>query len=279
MTIFIDLRAGDVGGLCAHDAAVWQDGKTVSGDGFADLVRGQDLVLATHGFNVNRASGKQSLSDWEKLCTLRAGCLFVGVLWPGDSKYLPVLDYPAEGDEAITSGRLLSKFLNDHASGAASVSFASHSLGGRMVLETLAGLNRRARRLVLMAGAIENDCLQREYRDAASKADQILILASVSDWVLHFAFPIGNPIGQIIMHGHPYFRTALGRDGPAQPLPPEQQGGAWDIPKDWKYVHADYLPADSKAKQVPGPATRPAPDDSTPPSKPAWSACVLSTVV
>src|SRR5262249_12774996 len=157
MTIFIDLRAGDVGGLCAHDAAVWQDGKTVSGDGFADLVPGQDLVLATHGFNVHRASGKQSLSDWEELCTLRAGCLFVGVLWPGDSKYLPVLDYPAEGDEAITSGRLLSKFLNDHASGAASVSFASHSLGGRMVLETLAGLNRRARRLVLMAGAIEND--------------------------------------------------------------------------------------------------------------------------
>jgi len=255
MTLFIDLRASDVGGLCADGATVRQDGNTLSEDDFAKQARGRDLVLATHGFNVDRKSGMQCLSDWEKLCSLPPSCLFVGVLWPGDSKYLPVLDYPAEGDEAITSGRHLSAFLNNCAAGAASVSFASHSLGGRVVLETLAGLNRRARRLVLMAGAIENNCLQQEYRDAASKADQILVLASVCDWVLHYAFPVGNPIGQIIMHGHPYFRTALGRDGPAQPLPPEQ-GSAWDIPKGWTYVHADYLPEDSSQKRVPPPAGR-----------------------
>ena len=279
MTLFIDLRATANGGLCAPDATVREGGQTVSAGDFADRVRGRDLVLATHGFNVDRASGIQSLSDWEKLCTLPPNCLFIGVLWAGDSRYLPVLDYPAEGDEAITSGRLLSKFLNDNASGAASLSFASHSLGGRMVLETLSGLNRRARRLLLMAGAIENNCLQREYCDAAKKADRILVLASVSDWVLHYAFPIGNPVGQIIMHGHPYFRTALGRDGPAAPLPPEQQGGAWDIPEGWTYVHADYLPKDSNGQRVPPPVPQPASDAPEPPDKSAWSARVLSTIL
>jgi hypothetical protein len=278
MTILIDLRASANGGICAPGATAWQDGRTLSGDAFSALVRGRDLVLATHGFNVDRQDGVQSLSDWEKLCTLPANCLFVGVLWPGDSRYVPVLDYPVEGDEAITSGRHLSAFLNQYAAGAASLSFSSHSLGGRVVLETLAGLNRRARRVLLMAGAIENNCLQQEYRDAAQKADQILVLASVSDWVLHLAFPIGNPIGQIIMHGHPYFRTALGRDGPAQPIPPDQQGGAWNIPKDWTYVHADYLPKDSSQTRVPPPVSQPGQNDPKP-EKAAWSARVLSTVL
>lgn len=279
MTLFIDLRASDIGGLCADEATVKEAGQTVPASDFAGRVRGRDLVLATHGFNVDRADGVQSLSDWEKLCTLPPNCLFIGVLWAGDSRYLPVLDYPVEGDEAIKSGRLLSKFLNDNASGAASLSFSSHSLGARMVLQTLAGLNRRPRRLLLMAGAIENNCLDQEYRDAAGKAEKIYLLASVADWVLHYAFPIGNPVGQIIMQGHPYFRTALGRDGPAQQLPPEQQGGAWDIPKDWDYVHADYLPKDSNGQRDPTSVSQPASNAPEPPDKSAWSARVLSTVL
>ena len=276
MTLFVDLRASANGGVCAPGATAWKDGTLpVSESDFEAQVRGQDLVLATHGFNVDRDDGIRSLSGWEGLCTLPPNGLFVGVLWPGDSRYLPVLDYPVEGDEAITSGRHLAAFLNAHAAGAASLSFASHSLGGRMVLETVAGLDRGVRRLVLMAGAIENDCLAREYRDAAAKADEVYVLASRSDWVLQFAFPLGNPIGQILMHGHPYFRTALGRDGPAQPIP---QGGAWQIPDPWDYVHSDYLPGNPGGNPAALPASQPASDAPTPASKPAWSACVLSTV-
>jgi hypothetical protein len=280
MTLFIDLRASANGGLCAPGATAWKDGTLpVSESDFADQVRGRDLVLATHGFNVDRDHGIRSLSGWEGLCSLPPNCLFVGVLWPGDSRYLPVLDYPVEGDEAITAGRHLAAFLNDHAAGAASLSFASHSLGARMVLETLAGLNRGVRRLVLMAGAIENNCLQREYSAAAGKAEKIHILASRSDWVLQFAFPLGNPVGQILMHGHPYFRTALGRDGPDQPIPLEQQGGVWQIPDPWKYVHSDYLPGNPGGNPAAPPASQPAQDAPAPASKPGWSACVLSSVV
>jgi len=280
MTLFIDLRASANGGVCAQGATAWKDGTLpVSESDFADQVRGRDLVLATHGFNVDRGDGIRSLSAWEGLCSLPPSCLFVGVLWPGDSRYLPVLDYPVEGDEAITAGRHLSAFLNDHAAGAASLSFASHSLGGRMVLETLAGLNLPVRRLLLMAGAIENNCLAQEYRDAAGKVEKIYVLASRSDWVLHYAFPLGNPVGQIIMHGHPYFRTALGRDGPAQPIAPGQQGAAWQIPDKWTYVHADYLPKGSGGTQAPPPFSPPDSGASKPGDKAAWSACVLSTIL
>jgi alpha/beta hydrolase family protein DUF900 len=280
MTLFIDLRASRSGGICAPGATVWNDGTQLLTDGdFAARVRGRDLVLATHGFNVDRDEGILALSAWERLCRLPANALFAGVLWPGDSKYLPVLDYPVEGDEAIASGRHLAAYLNAQAAAAASVSFVSHSLGARMVLEALRGLQREARRLMLMAGAIEDDCLANEYREAANKAREIVVLSSRSDWVLEFAFPLGNPVGEIIMHGHPYFKTALGRDGPAQPIPPDQRGGVWQIPDKWKYVHADYLPKSAAGSAVPPPAAEPAPGAPEPADKPAWSACVLSTIV
>jgi hypothetical protein len=279
VTLFIDLRASSCGGLCA-DGAVPRIGETnISDEAFASRVRGRDLVLATHGFNVDRADGIRSLSAWEGLCRLPASCLFVGVLWPGDSKFVPVLDYPAEGDEAITAGKHLAAYLNAQASAAASISFVSHSLGARMVLQTLRGLQRRARRLMLMAGAIENDCLTNEYGDAAGKADEIVVLSSRKDWVLEYAFPIGNPVGELIMHGHPYFKTALGRDGPAQPIPSGQCGGEWQIPDGWKYVHGDYLPGGGGGSSMAPPAAQPPSGAPCPPDKPAWSACVLSTIV
>ncbi len=284
MTLFIDLRATPSGGICAAEATAWDAGTTaVSPDTFRDRIRGRDIILATHGFNVSRDDGITALSGWDQLCHLPPSALFIGVLWPGDSRYLPVLDYPIEGNEAISSGRLLARFLNQHADGAASISLVSHSLGARMVLETLSGLKNKARRLILMAGAIEDNCLTREYRTAAAKAEEIYVLASRKDWVLEFAFPAGNLIGEILMHGHPYCKTALGRSGPAEPIPLPQRGGAWQIPDTWDYGHLDYLPSGVIGHVILPPAA--APGTATPPPgvapgwKPAWSACSVATQV
>ena len=283
MTLFVDLRATPSGGICASEATAWDDGtRPVSTAEFASRVSGRHVVLATHGFNVNRESGINALLNWEQHCRFPGDMLFIGVLWPGDSRYFPVVDYPFEGDEAITSGRLLARFVNEHADGAASISFVSHSLGARTVLEALKGLNRGARRLILMAGAIENDCLVKDYREAATKAKEIYILASRSDLVLKLAFPIGNLVGEIVTRSHPYFRTALGRVGPAQPLPLEQLGGLWQIPNGWDYGHLDYLPSDANGPlcvppvRVPGEADPPPLADGW---KPSWSAGAVSTQV
>lgn len=286
MTLFIDLRATPSGGIAAAEATLWDDGaRPVSSSDFVSRVQGRDVVLATHGFNVGRASGVAALSRWEGRFKLSGPFLFVGVLWPGDSRFLPILDYPVEGESAIQSGRLLARFLNENAANAASVSFVSHSLGSRMILEALDKLERDARRLILMAGAIEDDCLVNEYKKAAGKAREIYTLSSKSDWVLEFAFPIGNPVGEIIMHGHPYFKTALGRKGPAEPIPLDQRGGAWQIPDDWDYGHLDYLPGSDLGPSFPPPIAAPAEKDPMPIDpgvkdwKSSWSAGVVSTEV
>jgi hypothetical protein len=91
--------------------------------------------------------------------------------------------------------------------------------GARSVLETIRGLNTKPRRAILMAGAIDDTCLAMEYAEAAATVDKICVVASVSDDVLKWAFPPGNIDGEIVMHGHPYDRTALGRSGPFRPLP------------------------------------------------------------
>ena len=286
MTLFIDLRATPSGGIGAAEATVWDDGtQLVSRGDFSARVRGLDLLLATHGFNVDRHHGIQALTDWSQLCQLPASTLFVGVLWPGDSQFLPVIDYPFEGSEAISSGTLLASFLNENAAGAASLSFVSHSLGARTILEALTGVNLSVRRLVLMAGAIEDDCLVNEYQRAAAKAAEIFVLSSKSDAVLEFAFPVGNLVGEIVMHGHPYNRTALGRNGPSQPITLSQRGGAWQIPDGWHYGHGDYLPKNSAGPRISPPITVPAQTTLVPVQppvdgwKPSWSAAAVSTQI
>ena len=286
MTLFVNLRGIPSGGIVADEAQVLEDGATpIDTADFAARIRGRDMVLATHGFNVGQKSGVNALTIWGEHYGLASPAEYVGVLWPGDSRFLPILDYPVEGAEANRSGRLLAKFLNRWAAGAASLSFVSHSLGARMVLETVRGLERgrEVRRMILMAGAIEDDCLVNEYRDAAARVQEITVVASREDWVLQFAFPIGNPIGEIVMRGHPYFNAALGREGPSEPIPLTKRGGAWQIPDRWDIGHLDYLPGERGGPQIPPPVVAvPGPDTPEPVDptlkewKSSWSAAVAS---
>jgi hypothetical protein len=286
MTLFINLRATPVGGVVAGEASAWDDGTTfVSSEAFSQRVAGRDLVFATHGFNVSQQSGIEALSQWSTACGLPPSCLFVGVLWPGDSRLHVFVDYVYEGVEAIASGKLLATYLNAHATRADSLSFSSHSLGARTVLEAARGVSLPIRRLTLMAGAIEDNCLAREYHDVAERVQETTVIASTSDAVLQWAFPAGNLIGEILMRGHPYDRTALGRRGPARPLPQDVRVDPWQIPDKWDYGHLDYLPKGQIGRSQQTPVEKPGPNDPAPidpanPAaqwKPAWSAGVLAT--
>jgi len=275
MTWFLDLRADSAGGNPAREVQVRQNGDMVfTMDALLEKVRGRDVLLGTHGFNVNRKDGIKSLSLWSKLLQLDESALFVGVLWPGDSRWLPVVDYPFEGDEARDSGRLLAAFLDKHFGEAASLSFASHSLGARMVLEAVHQMRRRVRRLTLMAGAIEDNCLIKEYRDVPAKVDEISVLASHGDYVLKLAFPVGNPLGGILYRGHPYWHGALGHDGPEAPYPGNLRAG-WQIPDNWDYGHGKYLGGSPPPLAMP--VNVPPKGAPEPVSKPAFSAGFVST--
>jgi Alpha/beta hydrolase of unknown function (DUF900) len=283
MTWFLDLRATAVGGIVAAEVTPCLDDNTIDIDTMTSMAAGRDILFATHGFNVDRAAGIASLGGWEAWLQLPSNTMFVGILWPGDSRWLPVIDYPVEGDEAIQSAQRLAPFLDQHFSGAGSLSFVSHSLGARLVLETIRLQQRRIRRLILMAGAIEDDCLIAEYSKAAGKVDSISVLASRSDDVLHWAYPIGNLGREIIDTLHPDWRAALGRSGPNGPVPGLH--GGWQVPDTWAYGHGDYLGNNPNQEPFPLPvevpisnATGPSPPPTlTPTWKPAWSAGLVST--
>ncbi len=271
--LLLSTRVLPRGGGVSQAVSIWDDSNRPRS--LADVAReiqGRDVLLVTHGFSVSQLQGEANLSGWTSGLTLNDVAV-LGILWPGDSRWIPKVDYVVEGNEAMASGKLLADFLNVNFGGALSISFASHSLGARMVLQTVKGLNRGCRTLCLMAGAIDNTCLTQEYLSAAGNAKSISVLASRSDEVLKWAFPAGNFFGGLVSRGDPYVREALGREGPASPYPANLHAG-WQIPDDWKVGHGDYLPDAppivpvlAPVKFFPG---------AEPSDKPAWSAAVMS---
>lgn len=269
---FLSTRTNAKGGPVAAAVSIIKDhpGSTVNlMPELQEAIRGRDVFFAVHGFNVNQQAGLDHLGFWLKNVDI-GDVVKIGILWPGDA-FIPILvDYVVEGHEAIQSGKMLADFLNKNFSGAISLSFASHSLGARVVLETISGLNRNVRRVLLMAGAIDNNCLTNEYAGASAKIEQISLLASTRDAVLAAAYPLGNPLQGIIDTGHPYYRAALGREGPAHPeaLGSRLHSG-WQIPKELDYGHLDYLPAQLLPAMFPQPCKIPPSTPRPPQAAPA----------
>jgi hypothetical protein len=244
-------------------------------------IKGCHVLLGTHGYNVNRADGIACLSNWEGLLQLPSPSVFVGLLWPGDSIWAHGLDYPEEPKVANEAGALIAPFIDTNFVNAASISFASHSLGARVVLETISKMNLRVRRAMVMAGAIDDNCLDTEFQAAAGRIEKISALASMKDEVLSALFPLGNLIGGIIAEGHPWWHAALGHCGPVNPRPGNFQA-PFEIPNNWNFGHHNYLQIDIPPLRIAPPIDVP-PDGSPPPAagvrgwQEAFSAAFCST--
>ena len=232
---------------------------------------------------MNRQDGINNLANWGTLLQLDDKSVFIGLLWPGDSIWAHGLDYPEEpriANDAATT--YIAPFINDNPfTGAATISFASHSLGARLILETISLLKMRVRRAVIMAGAIDDNCLNTEFQPAVKNIDSISVLASHKDEVLSAAFPIGNLFAGIIAQGHPWWHAALGRSGPVNPAPANFVA-PFEIPDAWSFGHGNYISAEPPLAQ---PIVRPAnipPGDPPPPEYPAtnwhaaWTAAVAA---
>jgi hypothetical protein len=101
--------------------------------------------------------------------------------------------------------------------------------------------------------------------------------------VLELAFPAGNPVTELLLAGHPLFRRALGRSGPASTASLPSAYQLWQAPPPWDYGHLDYMPGAQLGAPIPPPilpprATDPEPGTDPPPWKPSWSAAVLATL-
>ena len=274
MTLFLDARLSAVGGNLAAAVAIHQGAAQ-----FLNDIRGRHVLIATHGFNVDRAAGIASLSNWERLLQLPPGTVFLGLLWPGDSIWRHGLDYPEEPRVANDAGRLVASFLDANFGGAASLSYVSHSLGARVILAAISKMHLPVRRAILMAGAIDDDCLSTEFKAAAAKIGRISVLASRQDKVLSSAFPLGNFVAGIITEGHPWWHAALGQTGPSIPYPNNFQS-PFMIPDNWGFEHGDYLQLDPPAPSILVPIDIPANGYPEPGAKywqAAWTAALSST--
>ncbi|MGA3080147.1 MAG: alpha/beta hydrolase [Terracidiphilus sp.] len=248
MTQFIDCRIQPVGGGLATAVSVCQGTNigNYTGLNLGDLqksIQGRHVLIATHGFNVNRSDGINCLSNWESLLQPHPFPGFVGLLWPGDSIWAHGLDYPDEPKIADEAGSLLAEFIDASFQQAASLWFASHSLGARVILATISNLNLPVRGVTIMAGAIDDNCLTTEFQAVAAKIGTINILASKEDEVLSLCFPLGNFFAGILAAGHPWWRAALGHTGPAQPWPANFKA-PFEIPDLWEFEHGNYLQID-----------------------------------
>ena len=252
MTYFIDLRADSAGGnpvadvsdiVVRTDAQPNPNPSASLAPSLIQTTRGRDVLLVAHGFHVNRAEGIANLGHWDEWLDLGTNGFFVGVLWPGDSRWVPFIDYPVEGNEAIQSGQLLAKYLLANFADVASLSFASHSLGARVVLEAIRWLSGSARlkSISLMAAAIDDTCLSNEYEDAANRMQKISVLASNCDDVLKWAFPEGNLLSGIVTRGDPYWHGALGRFGPNPSNQPLTICPTPILPDSWNFGHHSYI--------------------------------------
>lgn len=258
MTLFLNFRTRSAGGAVNTNPQLY-DGlgdRTQPGWTLIPQARlratfaGKSILFGVHGFNVTQLNGAVSFGLLDHHLGLSDPNIFVGVLWPGDS-VIPVIDYPFEGNVAIDCGQRLAAFCNEFCDTAQALSFVSHSLGARLVLEAVSALNRKASTLCLTAAAINRDCLTAEYAAAANNCEQISILASREDKVLKLAFPIGDPLSLLLHADHSPFQVALGAEGPPTPAlrqvrqpwqigDSEQTGGNYD--------HGDYLPPNTPRK-------------------------------
>ncbi|MGD0095544.1 MAG: alpha/beta hydrolase [Terracidiphilus sp.] len=292
MTMFLDVRAlwGSGGVSDSVQLMEWVGGvnfadptqyKKLKPDDLLNHIHGRDVLIAAHGFNVNRIDGIRTFYSWEKVLSPTDVPVFLGLLWPGDSESLHALSYPMEPRNAMAAGSMIADFIDNNLQDAASISLVSHSLGARVVLQTAAKMNRNLRRLILMAGAVSDDSLTAEFASVPNKVEKISLLASMKDEVLRWAFPIGDLVSELVDRDHPWWESALGRTGAR--VRPANYLGPCQIPDPWNFGHGNYLQVKPPAPAViPCPIdipqiANPLPINGMQGWQPAWSASFVST--
>ena len=200
------------------------------------LARRTCLVLI-HGFNNSDSGAATAYFAFRK----RERALFNTVdpdafeaqfgdtFWPGDAQWgffdkLDFLIYPTAVHTAVEAAKdldaLLAKLPNLER-----VDFIAHSLGARVVLETLVLLRKRAlpkiARVVLMAPAVPSEMLEPggKFFDLLmqlwAEGIEVRVLHSLDDKVLHWAFPPGQSLAGKAEASE----RALGRYGPSVMMP------------------------------------------------------------
>lgn len=254
MVLVINQRTEGYAGAIAR-AACWEavGGETptytpLTDDDLERRTRNRQVIVAIHGFNVNRPKAVRAYVTLEAELQLTADQVFFGVLWPGDG-WIPVVNYPWESKDAMQCGSYLAQFLAAKMPTASGFNFISHSLGARVLLETLTAMPSDAGEVCITAGAVDDDSLAKEFAGVVGKARRISILTSETDRVLLAAYPAGDFVADVFLGDkNSPWHGALGFLGPS-PRPARKPLSHRPIPKARlglldpdAYDHGDYFP-------------------------------------
>ena len=213
------------------------------------LVGVEEFVLLVHGYNDHRSYAQCAYEKFIQQCDAISEGAFtsrfkiVTLQWPGDqlNPVKGVVDYPGSLEHAIGSSAILATFLAGLATLQAArkqtlrVHWVAHSLGNRVVLETIAALRGaevgiQFPTLAMLASAVRSNMLEKDtyLRSAALAPDSTAVLHSTGDDVLRWAFPPGQTIS-----GDGFFPEALGHNGDPSSLTHNSQAFNW-------FGHSDY---------------------------------------
>jgi pimeloyl-ACP methyl ester carboxylesterase len=251
MLFWLDLRQRNVGGPVVPGVVSYDDGST-GVEIESHLAIAPRVVIATHGFNVNHERGVGSLRKLSELLGLSESDALLAVLWPGDHQ-LRAVSYPVEGRDADDSAVQLVRFLDRVTSKYArpTISLVAHSLGSRVVLEAAVELlsdGWHIEQVCLLAAAVNDFCLatSSDYRVVSESVTSLAVLASRKDFVLRFAYPVGNFMEAFLFFGHETgkalgYHGARGNKGTEEAVPDRVYSLV--IPSDLEVGHGDYLPS------------------------------------
>ena len=115
----------------------------VSWDQVPELFRNKRVCFLVHGFNANVDHGVKgggpAAQEFEAFgvfaMRMTGADMVVPVLWPGDG-FIVTSWFTANGNVA-SAGARFAEFLTSRAFQASEVSFLTHSLGARLILETM----------------------------------------------------------------------------------------------------------------------------------------------
>lgn len=220
------------------------------------LAQEPKVTFLLHGFNVGRDEGTVALTRFAELLAGVPGGL-VATLWPGDSR-LGGVTYPFEGSAADDTAQELVTFILERLRPCPPISFASHSLGGRVVLSAmrlLAEAGVSVEQVCLMAPAVDDTVLAdpHEFRQATALADRVGVLHSEEDNVLKWIYPVGDWLQAFIFFWREEAGFALGYGGPKPTRDDTLPSNVIDIGVGEHDVdHGHYLPPADPATGVIG---------------------------
>lgn len=219
--LVLNMRDGPEGGPVVACVGKWKNEQT----------RWQnELLVLVHGFNNNQYEAQQAYAGFRDLqkelvsrsTAARLEELLGDAFWPGDANWAGPLDwldflvYPATIAGAKATAERLCAYLLRR-SDVLELSFVGHSMGCRVVLETIARLKADAsfqipiKKVCLMAAAVPTFavCPGGALEPAFSAAEDVKVLHSRDDIVLSYAFPAGQTLAgdgflpqAVGLHGH-----------------------------------------------------------------------------